>query len=460
MPIYGYTQHAGLAENVLDHRLNCRTVYMNPLHRYLYWNMNYHVEHHMFPLVPYHALPRLHELVKADMPRALSAASSRPGANCCRPSCGSARTRRTTSSGSCRRPRRRATTRSSPRRPRPTPTAGSKSATRTCLAARTCCVLTAAGRPTPSIAAATGRLFATDGICTHGNTHLADGLVKGDVIECPKHNGRYHLADGSPARAPVCRGLCTYPVESRGGRLFLNVLRAGGAGARAPKKLALRVVSNRNVATFIKELVVEPVDERRQGRLHAGRLSAIRHSGLRRDPLPRFRHAAALRRRLGGAARLRPGRPQSRRRPAQQLFASPRNPDTEAIFRFNVRIATPPPGQDCPPGAGSAYMFSLKPGDMVTAIGPYGDFHIKPTQKEMVYIGGGSGMAPLRSHLSHLLETEHSGRRISFWYGARSRQELFYQDYFEQLAAEHPTSTSTRPSPRRCRKTTGPAPAA
>ena len=68
MPIYGLTQHAGLAENVLDHRLNCRTVYMNPVNRYLYWNMNYHVEHHMFPLVPYHALPRLHAAVKDDCP--------------------------------------------------------------------------------------------------------------------------------------------------------------------------------------------------------------------------------------------------------------------------------------------------------------------------------------------------------------------------------------------------------
>src|SRR6478752_2789223 len=68
MSVYGLTQHAGLAENVLDHRLNCRTVYMNPIHRYLYWNMNYHVEHHMFPLVPYHALPRLHAVVKDDCP--------------------------------------------------------------------------------------------------------------------------------------------------------------------------------------------------------------------------------------------------------------------------------------------------------------------------------------------------------------------------------------------------------
>jgi fatty acid desaturase len=65
---FGLTQHAGLAEDVLDHRLNTRTVYMNPVFRFLYWNMNYHIEHHMFPTVPYHALPRLHELVKADMP--------------------------------------------------------------------------------------------------------------------------------------------------------------------------------------------------------------------------------------------------------------------------------------------------------------------------------------------------------------------------------------------------------
>ena len=68
MTLYGYTQHAGLAENVLDHRLNSRTIYMNPVNRFLYWNMNYHVEHHIFPLVPYHALPELHEVIKADLP--------------------------------------------------------------------------------------------------------------------------------------------------------------------------------------------------------------------------------------------------------------------------------------------------------------------------------------------------------------------------------------------------------
>jgi Na(+)-translocating NADH:ubiquinone oxidoreductase F subunit len=102
-----------------------------------------------------------------------------------------------------------------------------------------------------------------------------------------------------------------------------------------------------------------------------------------------------------------------------------------------VRIATPPPGQDCPPGVGSAYIFNLRPGDTVTAIGPFGDFHVRPTRREMVYIGGGAGMAPLRAHLSHLFETEDTARRVSYWYGARSRQELYYEDYFGSLARLH-----------------------
>ena len=107
-------------------------------------------------------------------------------------------------------------------------------------------------------------------------------------------------------------------------------------------------------------------------------------------------------------------------------------------LRFNVRLATPPRGQACNAGAGSAFVHRLKPGDTVTAIGPFGEFHIKPTQTEMIYLGGGSGMAPLRSHLSHLLETRQSPRRISFWYGARSLHEVFYRDYFEGLERRFP----------------------
>ena len=113
------------------------------------------------------------------------------------------------------------------------------------------------------------------------------------------------------------------------------------------------------------------------------------------------------------------------------------NPIKDGVIKLNVRIATPPSGQDCLPGVGSSYFYSLKEGDTVNAIGPFGDFHIKPTHKEMVYIGGGAGMAPLRAHLSHLLENEQSARRVSFWYGARSRQEIFYADFFERLEKEN-----------------------
>ncbi len=127
--------------------------------------------------------------------------------------------------------------------------------------------------------------------------------------------------------------------------------------------------------------------------------------------------------------------PQAGRRNNYSLAS---NQQTEHALRFNVRIATPPPGQDCAPGVGSSYVFSLKPGDIVSAIGPFGDFHIKPTEREMVYIGGGAGMAPLRAHLSHLLETGNTARKITFWYGARSKQEIYYDGYFEDLAKRTP----------------------
>lgn len=83
--------------------------------------------------------------------------------------------------------------------------------------------------------------FATDGWCTHEQAHLADGLVMDNIIECPKHNGRFRLSDGSPARAPVCRGLAVYPLEERAGRLWLNIARAGGCGARQPRTLRFNI---------------------------------------------------------------------------------------------------------------------------------------------------------------------------------------------------------------------------
>jgi Na+-transporting NADH:ubiquinone oxidoreductase subunit F len=435
MVIYGLTQHAGLAENVLDHRLNCRTVYMNPVHRYLYWNMNYHVEHHMYPLVPYHELPKLHLLVKDDCPEPY-------------PSLLSAwREIVPTVLRQVRDPAHHVKRRLPAPKERPNEGMYSSAVQPDADGWIEVCAAADLGpadvvrfdyaRKTFALYRdAEGSLYATDGVCTHGNTHLSGGLVIGKMIECPKHNGRFNLRDGSPARAPVCRGLVTYPLEERRGRLFLNVVRQGGVGARPQKSLRFRVASNRSVATFIRELVLEPADPAQKIAFTPGdylQLDIPAYDEIRfRDfdiPSPytavwEAQHVFDL------VAR----NPHSGRRNNYSIAS---NQQVESGLRFNVRIATPPPGQDCPPGVGSSYVFSLKPGDLVTAIGPFGDFHVKPTQREMVFIGGGAGMAPLRAQISHLFETAHTTRRVSFWYGARSRQEVFYEDYFRGLAGQH-----------------------
>ncbi len=228
-PIYGYTQHAGLAENVLDHRLNCRTLYMDPINRFLYWNMNYHVEHHMFPLVPYHNLPRLHELVKADMPkpyrnlfdawREIIPAVLRQVKD---PAYYVER-----------------------KLPTPTLSPNVSPGPRTFTAKGRAvngwvevCVsgflkpedvirFDHGGRTYAIYRAADGGLYATDGLCTHGRAHLAEGFVKGKLIECPKHNGRFDFTDGSPQRKPACVALQGFPAREHDGKIFLQLTPLG-----------------------------------------------------------------------------------------------------------------------------------------------------------------------------------------------------------------------------------------
>src|ERR1017187_7462494 len=442
MPIYGDTQHAGLAENVLDHRLNCRTVYMNPINRYLYWNMNYHVEHHMFPLAPYHNLPRLHELVKADMPTPYSSTFE---------------AWRELLPAILRQVKDPAY---HVKRKLPTPTIRAD-------APATAHIFTAKGQPVNGwvevcvshflkqedvirfdhdgktyaiYRTAEGALYATDGICTHSNTHLADGFVKGKLIECPKHNGRFDITDGSPKRQPVCVALKTYKAREHDDKIFLDLTSAGGCGlAQATTTCRLRVVSNENVATFIKELVLEPepgspLPDYQPGQYLQLDIPAYGELGFGEiEVKPPFAEVWKAQHVFDFQA--------ENRGPIRRNFSMATNPAVDRLLRFNVRISTPPRGQDCLAGAGSSYLHRLKPGDKVTAIGPFGDFCIKPTEREMVYLGGGAGMAALRSHLSHLFETQKTMRRVSFWYGARSLQEPFYQDYFQDLARQYPNFT-------------------
>jgi MocE subfamily Rieske [2Fe-2S] domain protein len=408
---------------------------MNPIHRFLYLNMNYHIEHHMFPLVPYHALPELHAAVKDDCPapypNILSAYREIIPAVFRQIKDPTYHVKRTLPVSKARATGSQYSSTAQP------DTLGWLDVCEASALKHADVIRFDHGKKTYALCRDDqGKLYAMDGICTHGNVHLSEGLVKGGIIECSKHNGRFNLVDGSPARTPVCRGLATYPLEEHRGRLSINVVRVGGAGLRQQTTYQLRVVSNRSVSTFIKELTLEPAN--------AGESIAFTPGDYLQIDIPAYDtirfsdfdipepYASVWRQQhiFDLVAHNRGGGQRNN-------YSLASNLNKEHVLRLNVRIATPPPGQDCAPGVGSSYIFSLKPGDLVTAIGPFGDFHIKPTQREMIYIGGGAGMAPLRAHLSHLLETEHTARKVSFWYGARSRQEIFYEDYFHELTEKH-----------------------
>jgi Na+-transporting NADH:ubiquinone oxidoreductase subunit F len=127
-----------------------------------------------------------------------------------------------------------------------------------------------------------------------------------------------------------------------------------------------------------------------------------------------------------------------------RAYSMANHPAEGNIIMLNIRIATPPwdrannKWMDVNPGICSSYVFTRKPGDKVTISGPYGEFHINETKAEMVYIGGGAGMAPLRSHIFHLFHTEKTDRKVSYWYGGRSKRELFYVDHFRNIEKDFP----------------------
>lgn len=124
--------------------------------------------------------------------------------------------------------------------------------------------------------------------------------------------------------------------------------------------------------------------------------------------------------------------------PIMRAYSMANYPEEKGIIMLNVRVCPPPPSvPDAPPGQMSSFIFTLKPGDKVTISGPYGEFFARKTDAEMVFIGGGAGMAPMRSHIFDQLKRLHSKRKISFWYGARSLREAFYVEEFDELAKRH-----------------------
>jgi Na+-transporting NADH:ubiquinone oxidoreductase subunit F len=202
------------------------------------------------------------------------------------------------------------------------------------------------------------------------------------------------------------------------------------------KRWTCRVRSNRNVATFIKELVME-LPEGEELDFRAGGYIVIeapphRISYKDFDIEQRF-HPDWDRYNLW---RYRSGTEKA----VSRAYSMANYPLEKGVVMLNVRVATPPPGAapDVPPGIVSSWIFSLKPGDTAVVSGPFGEFFAKETGAEMIFVGGGAGMAPMRSHIFDQLERIGSKRRISFWYGARSLREMFYVEDFDRLQAKHP----------------------
>ncbi len=396
MVIYGYTQHAGLAEDVLDHRLNCRTVYMNRVNRYLYWNMNYHLEHHLFPLVPYYNLPALHAAAKEYLPTPYNGLLE-----AYREIIPTVLRQRKDPTYYARRKLPHPAVLPAPKAPpamaasdQPTVAGWIEVSAAAAMEKESVLRFDHGGQTFAIYRTADGNYYATDGMCTHEDAHLAQGLVIGNQIECPKHNGRFDIRDGSPQRPPVCMGLRTYKVMVRQGKLLLDLASAGGAGAAVETAYEFRVVSNENVATFIKELVLEPEAASPALRHQPGDYIQLEIPPYDEIAFASFAVAAPYAN-VWTAQHVYDYKAVNRAA-TRRNYSMASNPQVERNFRFNVRIATPPPGRQCGAGVGSSYVFNLKPGDRVRAFGPFGDFHIKHTENEMVYIGGGSGMAPLR----------------------------------------------------------------
>ncbi len=204
------------------------------------------------------------------------------------------------------------------------------------------------------------------------------------------------------------------------------------------KKWNAKVRSNHNVATFIKELVLElpsgeTIDFRAGGYIqiecpaYHAKFSEFDVEEKFRDEWDKYnlwKYESVV------------------KEPAIRAYSMASYPEEKDIIMLNVRIATPPPGRDdIPPGIMSSYIFNLKPGDDVVVSGPFGEFFARETDNEMVFVGGGAGMAPMRSHIFDQLRRLKSKRKMTFWYGARSYREMFYVNDFDTLQAENPNFT-------------------
>ena len=206
------------------------------------------------------------------------------------------------------------------------------------------------------------------------------------------------------------------------------------------KKLECEVISNRNVATFIKEFVVK---------LPEGENLNFRSGGYIQIDIPKydisFKDMAIEEEYHSDWDKMKLWDLNTQNtEDTFRAYSMANHPAEGNIIMLNVRIATPPFDRakggfmDVKPGISSSYIFTRKPGDKVTISGPYGEFFIKETNNEIIFIGGGAGMAPMRSHIFHLFRTLHTDRKVTFFYGARSLKEVFYEQDFRDIEKDFP----------------------
>jgi Na+-transporting NADH:ubiquinone oxidoreductase subunit F len=202
------------------------------------------------------------------------------------------------------------------------------------------------------------------------------------------------------------------------------------------KKWKCKVISNDNVATFIKELKLQ---------LPEGESVPFRAGGYIQIECPphvaNYKDFDIQEEYRGDWDRFNMWRYVSKvTEPCERAYSMANYPEEEGMIMLNVRIASPPPRapEGTPPGIMSSYIFNLKEGDEVTISGPFGEFFARETDKEMVFVGGGAGMAPMRSHIFDQFRRLKTDRKVSFWYGARSLREAFYGDEFDEIAKDFP----------------------
>jgi len=252
---------------------------------------------------------------------------------------------------------------------------------------------------------------------------------------------RVTVFEGGGAALPTETNLLSRRDINAGARLACQIVVKNDMRIEVPrevfgvKRLECTVRHNHNVATYIKEIVLElPENEQLDFRAGGYVLTECPPHHIRFadfDIGEQFRE---------DWDRLKLWNLESRTtETTTRAYSMANYPEEKGIVMLNIRIALAPPGSDSsvPPGIMSSYLFSLKPGDKIMVSGPYGEFFARETDAEMVFVGGGAGMAPMRAHILDQLKRLHSARKMTFWYGARSRRELFYVEEFDQLQRDH-----------------------